>query len=58
MAVPSEHPIYDDSATGQLDFNEWGYPVQQWPYAEDFPRLDNRRLYFGMGALIDPQRRF
>lgn len=34
-------PIYDDSATGQLDFNEWGYPAQQWHLEEDFPRLDN-----------------
>lgn len=34
-------PIYDDSATGQLDFNEWGYPAQQWRLAEALPRLDN-----------------
>ena len=49
-------PIYDDSATGQLDFNEWGYPVQQWPYAEDFPRLDNPEDCISVwGALlIDP----
>lgn len=33
--------IYDDTATGQLDFNEWGYPAQQWHLAEDSPRLDN-----------------
>ncbi len=34
-------PIYDDSATGQLDFNEWGYPAQQWHLPEESPRLDN-----------------
>lgn len=34
-------PVYATSAAGQLDFNQWGYPAQQWPLPEDSPRLNN-----------------
>ncbi|MEZ9240341.1 type II secretion system protein [Vibrio splendidus] len=44
-------PIYDESATGQLDFNEWGYPAQQWYAEEDFPRLDNTEDCISVWAL-------
>ncbi|MEZ8435009.1 type II secretion system protein [Vibrio splendidus] len=49
-------PIYDDSATGQLDFNEWGYPAQQWHLPEESPRLDNAEDCISVwGALLlDP----
>ncbi|UQV24838.1 type II secretion system protein [Vibrio sp. J383] len=49
-------PIYDDSATGQLDFNEWGYPAQQWHLPEESPRLNNAEDCISVwGALLlDP----
>lgn len=33
--------IYGNGIAGQLDFNLWGWPAQNWYLFEDSPRLDN-----------------
>lgn len=41
-APASNVQIYGNGIDGQLDFNQWGWPAQNWPIAEDSPRLDNK----------------
>lgn len=33
--------IYGADSSGELDFNQWGFPAQHWPAVEASPKLDN-----------------
>ncbi|WP_022943295.1 type II secretion system protein [Psychromonas hadalis] len=33
--------VYGTDSSGELDFNEWGFPAQHWPPFEANPKLDN-----------------
>lgn len=40
-APASNIQIYGNDITGELDFNEWGWPAQNWHLEEDSPKADN-----------------
>lgn len=49
-------PVYGDGLEHQLDFNQWGYPAQQWHLEEDSPKLDNKEDCMSLwnAMLVEP----